>query len=59
MSRFETLLKARQEELSAEIFDLLMALGDFSEFKDMMLSYKRQQNSASSIDNFKIAGSHV
>jgi len=59
MQRFETLLKARQEELSAEIFDLLMALGDFNEFKEMMLSYKRQQNNSGSIDNFKIAGRHV
>jgi hypothetical protein len=59
MQRFESLLKARQEELSSEIFDLLMALGDFDEFKDMMLSYKRQQNNSGSIDNFKIAGKHV
>ena len=47
------------EELSAEIFDLLMALGDFAEFKELMLSYKRQKQNVNSIDNYKISGRHV
>ncbi len=59
MPRFECMLIDRKDELSAEIFDLLMSLGDFVEFKQMMLSYKRQKNNIQSLDNFAIAGRHV
>jgi hypothetical protein len=32
-------------ELDGEVFDLLMSLGDFSEFKQLMLSYKQAKHS--------------
>jgi uncharacterized membrane protein YgcG len=36
------------EELAGEVFDLLLSLGDFMEFKDLMLSYKRNKQGGSS-----------
>ena len=30
------------EEISGDLFDLLIGLGDFGEFKSLMLSYKEQ-----------------
>ena len=59
MSRFESMLIHRKDELCSDIFDMLMSFSDFNEFKDLMLSYKRAQSSSSSIDNFSIAGKHV
>ena len=42
MSMFESLLKSREEdEMSADIFDILLSFGDFNEFKQYMLSVKR------------------
>lgn len=32
-----------KDELSGEVFDLLLSLGDFLEFKDLMLSFKRSK----------------
>ena len=32
-------------ELDGEVFDLLMSLGDFSEFKQLMLSHKQAKHS--------------
>lgn len=31
------------DEISGEIFDLLLSLGDFTEFKEMMISHKKQK----------------
>ena len=31
------------DEISGEIFDLLLSLSDFTEFKDLMLSYKKSK----------------
>jgi len=42
MTRFESLLKRREEEeISGDIFDMLLTFGDFNEFKQYMLSVKR------------------
>ena len=42
MSMFESLLKSREEdEMSADLFDILLSFGDFNEFKQYMLSVKR------------------
>eukprot|EP00603_Paraphysomonas_imperforata_P014938 CAMPEP_0114466584 /NCGR_PEP_ID=MMETSP0104-20121206/9149_1 /TAXON_ID=37642 ORGANISM="Paraphysomonas imperforata, Strain PA2" /NCGR_SAMPLE_ID=MMETSP0104 /ASSEMBLY_ACC=CAM_ASM_000202 /LENGTH=153 /DNA_ID=CAMNT_0001639957 /DNA_START=113 /DNA_END=574 /DNA_ORIENTATION=- len=43
MRNFESQLEDRKDEISGEIFDLLLSLSDFSEFKDLMLSYKRSK----------------
>jgi hypothetical protein len=36
------------DEIGGEIFDLLMSFGDFSEFKELMLSYKRAKQDSNS-----------
>lgn len=42
MSMFESLLKRRDEdEISGDIFDILLSFGDFNEFKQYMLSVKK------------------
>ena len=42
MSKFESLLKGRDEiELCGDVFDILLSLSDFNEFKHYMLSVKR------------------
>jgi ADP-ribosylation factor 2-binding protein len=41
MRKFEEDIAARKDEVSGEIFDLLLSMGDFTEFKDLMLSHKR------------------
>merc|ERR1711977_143113 len=42
MERFLTLLEARQEEIGADVFDMLLSLSDFEEFKEQMIGYKEQ-----------------
>lgn len=59
MARFESMLIHRKDELSSDIFDMLMSFSDFNEFKDLMLSYKRSQSSKHAIDGFSIAGKRV
>jgi ADP-ribosylation factor 2-binding protein len=48
MKRFETMLLSRQDEMDTEIFDLLLSLSDFDEFKEVMLSYKKPVKASSS-----------
>ena len=38
----ETLLTSHADELSGEVFDVLMSLGEFSEFVSLMRSYTAQ-----------------
>jgi len=62
MKRFETMLLSRQDEMDTEIFDLLLSLSDFDEFKEVMLSYKKPvnkptTNSNAGIFDFAITGS--
>ena len=41
---FETfLITIFSDEIDVEIFDLLMSLGDFDEFKQLMLSHKKEK----------------
>merc|ERR1719487_111885 len=56
MSKFEEMLTKRQDEISGEIFDMLLSLGDYSEFKQMMLSHKAEKNGESSLS---ISGMHL
>lgn len=42
MRKFEKLLSTRSDQLSGEVFDLLLSLADFSEFKETMISYKNK-----------------
>ena len=43
MKAFETVLADRKDQIDIEIFDLLMSLGDFTEFKELMLAHKRDK----------------
>ena len=47
------------DEISGEIFDLLLSLGDFTEFKEMMLSYKRAHSEVKGVGGLSIAGHHL
>ena len=40
MDEFQEMLETRSNEICGDIFDLLLGLSDFQEFKDTMLSYK-------------------
>eukprot|EP01027_Heterolobosea_sp_BB2_P023063 GEZU01034075.1.p1 GENE.GEZU01034075.1~~GEZU01034075.1.p1 ORF type:complete len:166 (+),score=57.41 GEZU01034075.1:90-587(+) len=41
MDEFLEMLSERQEEVSGDIWDMLLSFVDFSEFKDLMVSYKK------------------
>jgi len=43
MKAFEAVLTDRKDQIDIEIFDLLMSLGDFSEFKELMLAHQREK----------------
>ncbi len=43
MERFEEMLVKRQDEIAGEIFDLILSLGDFTEFKELILAYKKRK----------------
>eukprot|EP00199_Chlamydomonas_sp_CCMP681_P006274 CAMPEP_0119113306 /NCGR_PEP_ID=MMETSP1180-20130426/43483_1 /TAXON_ID=3052 ORGANISM="Chlamydomonas cf sp, Strain CCMP681" /NCGR_SAMPLE_ID=MMETSP1180 /ASSEMBLY_ACC=CAM_ASM_000741 /LENGTH=217 /DNA_ID=CAMNT_0007101287 /DNA_START=129 /DNA_END=782 /DNA_ORIENTATION=+ len=42
MSLFLGMLDTRKDELMSDVFDLLLSLGDFEAFRDIMLEYKRE-----------------
>jgi uncharacterized membrane protein len=48
MARLEQILEAKKDDLSGEVFDLMVSLGDFLEFKDLMLSFKKSKQPVSS-----------
>jgi uncharacterized membrane protein len=48
MARLEQVLEAKKDDLSGEVFDLMVSLGDFLEFKDLMLSFKKSKQPVSS-----------
>eukprot|EP00742_Colponemidia_sp_Colp-10_P003545 GILJ01003776.1.p1 GENE.GILJ01003776.1~~GILJ01003776.1.p1 ORF type:complete len:217 (-),score=53.71 GILJ01003776.1:139-735(-) len=58
MEELLRLLDERQEEVPAEIFEMLLSFGDFGTFKELMLSYKKQLGSsmAASEDNLSLCG---
>lgn len=41
MRKFEEDVATRRDEISGEIFDLLLSMGDFTEFKDLMIATKK------------------
>ncbi|KAJ3065246.1 ADP-ribosylation factor-like protein 2-binding protein [Podochytrium sp. JEL0797] len=43
MSEFLDLLRSRPEQLEGDVFDMMSSIGDFSSFKDMMVSFKQEQ----------------
>mmetsp|Transcript_1762 Transcript_1762/g.1908 ORF Transcript_1762/g.1908 Transcript_1762/m.1908 type:complete len:173 (-) Transcript_1762:1440-1958(-) len=61
MSTFEGLLVNRKDEIDTEIFDLLMSLGDFSEFKELMVAHKKMKESIKngSTELLTIFGTHM
>lgn len=40
MDEFGSMLGTRTDEITGDVFDMLMSFTDFTEFKDLMLSYK-------------------
>eukprot|EP01041_Mallomonas_annulata_P002739 gene2739-5394_t len=56
MQKFEKLLSTRSDQLSGDVFDLLISLGDFNEFKQLMLSQKRTKNSGSELLGLSVQG---
>jgi len=42
MESFLVLLEARQEEVSADVFDMLLSMSDFELFKEQMVDYREQ-----------------
>jgi len=44
MDRFARMCRVRKEEITGDVFELLLSLGDFSEFKHLMLSHKAALN---------------
>ncbi|KAI9139268.1 hypothetical protein BKA69DRAFT_1086920 [Paraphysoderma sedebokerense] len=49
MSEFLVMLSIRKDQMNGDVFDLLSSLGDFSEFKGMMIDYVKDQ-SGSAVD---------
>lgn len=43
LEEVEELLKERPDEIAGDVFDVLVGLGNYSEFKDLMLSYREEQ----------------
>lgn len=41
MQQFMDQLAERRDEVTGEVFDILLGLSDFEEFKGMMIAYKR------------------
>ena len=56
MRKFEKMLSSRGDELGGEVFDFLLSLSDFSEFKETMLSYK---NKGKGQLDLSISGHHL
>lgn len=42
MAEFSSLLETHRDSLMSDVFDLLLSMGDFESFKEVMLSYKRE-----------------
>mmetsp|Transcript_29196 Transcript_29196/g.29545 ORF Transcript_29196/g.29545 Transcript_29196/m.29545 type:complete len:167 (+) Transcript_29196:114-614(+) len=59
MGKFEVLLSSRPDELSGEVFDLLLSLGDFNEFKQLMLSHKKAKSAGADIQSLAVMGHHI
>mmetsp|Transcript_5536 Transcript_5536/g.16828 ORF Transcript_5536/g.16828 Transcript_5536/m.16828 type:complete len:145 (-) Transcript_5536:1158-1592(-) len=42
MGEFMAMLDSRKDELVMEVFDLLLTMGDFQSFKEMMVDYRNE-----------------
>jgi len=51
MEKFLALLEEREDEISADVFDMLLSLSDFEVFKEQMVEYKEQRVN-SNVGNF-------
>lgn len=64
MDRFLTLLQCREEEVCADVFDMLLSLSDFEMFREQMCEYKEQrlnqgnQQQAAAASFLCISGNH-
>ena len=47
------------DDLSGDVFDLLMSLGDFSEFKQLMLSVKKAKSGGDNSGSLAICGTSL
>lgn len=47
------------DELSGDVFDMLLNLGEFTEFKDLMISFKQSKAQPNGGLDFSIAGKRV
>merc|ERR1711959_218796 len=52
MEQFLTLLEAREDEISADVFDMLLSLSDFETFKAQMVDFREQRVEARPEENF-------
>jgi len=50
MDRFGGMLADRQDEITGDVFDMLMSFTEFDEFKDLMLSYKGETGRATNMN---------
>lgn len=61
MQEFYNMLEERQGEICGDIWDMLLTIGDFAEFKNLMVAYKVQkeqlENSSNSDNNVMMMGS--
>ncbi|KAG5456730.1 MAG: hypothetical protein BJ554DRAFT_3441 [Olpidium bornovanus] len=44
MTEFAEALRSRPNQVDGDVFDVLATLGDFSAFKELVLSYKRERD---------------
>ncbi|WIA32645.1 hypothetical protein OEZ86_003446 [Tetradesmus obliquus] len=56
MDEFAAMLGERQEQLGAEVFDLLLSMSDFATFKELMLETRRQQESSAERQQLLLSG---
>ena len=52
MEQFNEMLENRPDEVAGDVFDLLLSLSSFSEFKELMLSYKAQNSGNAKASGF-------
>ncbi|KAL2918132.1 hypothetical protein HK105_202059 [Polyrhizophydium stewartii] len=43
MPKFMAMIRERPDQADGDVFDILHSLGDFSEFKELVLNFKREQ----------------
>jgi ADP-ribosylation factor 2-binding protein len=58
MSRLEALVVSKKDELSGDVFDVLLSMSDFEEFKDLMVSQRHAKFKTSPFD-FNVVGKSV